>query len=300
MPADGRSRLRGATTVVAVTAAVVAMALVWVAQRPPGRPGPEPGSVAAARPGPAQAVVTMRSARPRVLVHAPSRPAARPLLAEGAVAVRTVRRVLPGWTGELVIEVPADQAALERSLAAPPGTYDGIAAVTTRTAEGPVVHLNPAVYDELAPIGRRVVLAHETAHVAAGAGGADLPMWLLEGFADYVALRDVAVPVTESARHQLADVARSGPPTALPDGADFAATGDDLAAAYEGSWLACRLIARRDGEAALVALYESVAAGRPVTEALRRHTSFDTAGLTAAWAGVLGRLAARGGIGQGM
>ena len=48
--------------------------------------------------------------------------------AEAAVPV--VRDVLPQWRGRLVVEVPASEAGLDAALAADPGTYANIAAVT--------------------------------------------------------------------------------------------------------------------------------------------------------------------------
>jgi hypothetical protein len=49
-------------------------------------------------------------------------------------------------------------------------------------------------------------------------------------------------------------------PAALPADEDFGFTGDAaaLAQAYEGGWLACRLIADRWGEARLGAFYRAV------------------------------------------
>lgn len=321
MRRDGREAARGAATVVVVVAAVTLMALVWVGQRPDAPSASEPrtgpaesadaGTSTAGRGAGVPELLTLTTQRPRVTVHAPSRPQARGLLAQADQAVRTVRQVLPRWRGELVIRLPDSQRSLEQELAVPAGTYDGIAAVTAAGSDGLVVHLNPAVYDELAPIGRRVVLAHEAAHVAAGidsapddestgettadetTGDETMPAWLREGFADYVALRDVQVPVPESARHQLARVRDSGAPAALPGQARFESSGDELAAAYEGSWLACRLVAGTDGERALVALYRAVAGGQPLEVALGRHTSYDLARLTTTWQAELRALATR-------
>ena len=37
-------------------------------------------------------------------------------------------------------------------------------------------------------------MSHEAVHVATEAARSTMPLWLLEGFADYVALRDVDLP----------------------------------------------------------------------------------------------------------
>ncbi|KIF06184.1 lipoprotein, partial [Streptomyces sp. RSD-27] len=73
-------------------------------------------------------------------------------------------------------------------------------------------------------------------------------------------------------------------PAALPDDAAFAFGGDQeaMARAYEGAWLACRLVAARWGDAALVRLYES--AGRaPLPTALDQALGTDRDALTKAW-----------------
>ena len=76
-----------------------------------------------------------------------------------AVATRTtrgrdvVRRVLPGWRGPVVVEVPASGADLDATLGVGTGTYTGIAAVTAAAGssggdDAPVhVFVNPDVTD---------------------------------------------------------------------------------------------------------------------------------------------------------
>lgn len=59
-----------------------------------------------------------------------------------------------------------------------------------------------------------------------------------------------------------------------------------MARAYEGAWLACRLIADRWGEAALVRLYAE--AGRnPLPTALRSTLDTDLPNLTQTWQSAL-------------
>ncbi len=73
-------------------------------------------------------------------------------------------------------------------------------------------------------------------------------------------------------------------PGELPRTEDFAFGGDPEAAAraYEGAWLACRLIAAKWGEKALVDLYGR--AGRePLETALPAVLGVDRAELTEAW-----------------
>src|SRR4029079_112572 len=114
------------------------------------------------------------------------------------------------------------------------------------TGDSPVhVFVNPEVFDMLRPTGAQVVLSHEAAHVATDAARSTVPPWLLEGFADYVALRDVDLPVTTSAAQIIRQVRRDGVPDALPGAAEFDTATTHLGATYESAWLACVLLAER-------------------------------------------------------
>ena len=214
-------------------------------------------------------------------------------------AVPVVERVLPDARAGLVVEVPAGVAGLHRALDAPAGTYDRIAAVTT-SADGsfgersPVhVFVNPAVFGDLERRGAQVVMSHEAVHVVTGATTGDaLPLWLLEGFADYVALRDVPLPLSVTAEQVIERVRRDGPPAALPGPEDFDTRTPHLGASYEAAWLACRLLAQRGGEDALVRLYERVDDGVPLGRALRGEFGLTVRGLTTQWRDLLRDVAA--------
>ncbi len=132
------------------------------------------------------------------------------------------------------------------------------------------VVLNPDVYAAQGRRGEQVVLAHEATHVALSAAVSDLPLWLVEGFADYVALRDVEVPVRRSAVELTAWVRRHGALTRLPGAGGFDSTGDRLAAAYEASWLACLAVVERVGERGLVRVYRLAERTHEPVEALRK------------------------------
>ena len=183
-----------------------------------------------------------------VLVAGPGREADS-YAARATAAVPVVRRVLTRWDPKLVVEVPASLHGLERTLDADPGEYDNIAAVTTTVdgslAPGSPVHVfvNPDVFGRLRPQGAQVVMSHEAVHVATGAATSTTPLWLLEGFADYVALRDVHLPISTTAGQIIKQVRKNGPPPALPGGAEFDTTTSHLGAAYESAWLACRVLA---------------------------------------------------------
>jgi hypothetical protein len=212
-------------------------------------------------------------------------------------AVPVVRRVLPQWDSGLVVEVPASAQALDQTLGADPGQYAQIAAVTatvdgTAHAGGPVhIFVNPEVFASLQPRGAQVVMSHEATHVATDAATSTMPLWLVEGFADYVALRNVDLPVTTTAGGIIRQVRRDGAPRHLPGSAEFDTTTTHLGATYESAWLACRLLARQAGEGALVNLYDDVRQGQALDEALRTDIGFGTRELTRRWTGLLQHLA---------
>ncbi len=176
-------------------------------------------------------------------------------------AVTVVRRVVPDWRSGLVIEVPRSSSALDAALDVERGTFANVAGVTA-AADGsgadvaPVhVFLNPVEIDGLRPAGAQVVVSHEAAHVALDAPESVLPIWLSEGFADYVALRDVPLPLSTTAAQVIAQVRRDGPPDQLPDADDFDEQSRYFGAAYEAAWIACRMLADRVGERGLLRFY---------------------------------------------
>lgn len=212
-------------------------------------------------------------------------------------AVRQVDAVLPGWAGPLVVEVAGDQDQLDAALAAPEGRYDAIAGLATTVGAGarrgaPVrVMVNPGVFSGLSERGAQVVMTHEATHVATRAPFADMPVWLLEGFADYVALADGSVPVETAARQVLQRIRDQGLPDGLPTAADLEPTAADLAATYEEAWLACRFLAAEHGQARLVRLYRAVDGGEQVDAAMRRVLGVSQREFVAAWRADLADLA---------
>lgn len=174
------------------------------------------------------------------------------------------------WSGRSVVLVPAtqDQAA---ELTPDQRELSQIAAVTT-VASGPNgvppagtgdrIIVNMRNFTKISPQGRRIVLAHELTHVATRAvTGPAIPLWLIEGFADYVGYRGSGVSV-HLAAGQLANRVESGSiPKVLPNKRNFSG-GPHLARAYEEAWLACRFIANRYGEESLVRLYRTMGSAR--------------------------------------
>jgi hypothetical protein len=238
-----------------------------------------------------------RSTRSLVVVDGTSARAAR-FAALARRAVPQVRRVLPDWRGGLVLEVPATEAELDAALGASPGDYRGIAAVTT-TVDGSSsrqspshVFVNPQVFDPLRPRGAQVVITHEATHVATDAATTPAPTWLVEGFADYVALSSQRLPLTTTAARITALVRHSGAPRHLPGEHQFAPGAKHLEARYESAWLACRLLAREGGNDALVGFYRAMDGGRELGPELRRWFGLTPVSFTRQWRTLLSHLPA--------
>lgn len=216
-------------------------------------------------------------------------------------AVESVSKVWGrNWRQKVVVYLPAKQSQMEGVLGAQPNTYTQIAAVTfaeldTPAAGAPVrIVANPKLFEELGKQGRRIVLTHETTHVASNATASPVPLWLAEGFADYVAF--TAVPVQDdSAAKELFKAVRAGKvPTTLPTPEAFAASAAELPQAYESAWLACRLIAEREGQDKLVAFYRAVHASKSPTglaDAFKSVLGMTEAEFVVQWQKYLERLA---------
>ncbi|MFE3879797.1 hypothetical protein ACFXPX_36045 [Kitasatospora sp. NPDC059146] len=171
------------------------------------------------------------------------------------------------WPGRLLLELPATEPQFARLLEADPAGWTGMAAVTVAAPGAPRhtpadrVVINPEAFAKLSDFGRQVVVTHETTHVATRADTrAWTPLWLSEGVADWTAYRDSGRRPQQIAPELARDVAAGKLPAALPADADFTAGADGIAQAYEQSWLACELIARRYGTQRLVAFYRAVGA----------------------------------------
>ncbi|MFF0743342.1 hypothetical protein ACFYVL_23410 [Streptomyces sp. NPDC004111] len=206
-------------------------------------------------------------------------------------AVAAVARAWPAEPGlRVVLLVPPSLSGMGALLGEPAAGYRGIAAVTTgasaagkRTSADRVI-VNPEAYDVLGAAGQQVVLTHETTHVATRTGTtAATPMWLSEGFADWVAYRESDRAAARIAPELRATVRKEGVPDELPADEDFRFAGDAdrLAGAYEGGWLACRMIVERWDERTLLAFYRAVGA-HPQREGAVESALNDTLGTTPA------------------
>ncbi|MFC8987272.1 hypothetical protein [Streptomyces sp. NPDC057115] len=200
------------------------------------------------------------------------------------------------WSRHLVVLVPTSLQGMAGLLNSPASSYRGIAAVTTgetgagERAPADRIIVNPDAFGLLGDSGRQVVLTHEATHVATRAHtSASTPLWLSEGFADWIGYRDGARTPAQAAPELARAVARGDVPEALPADDDFGFSGDaeGLARAYESGWTACRLIADRWGEDRLRAFYRAVGAHDrregAVEQALRDVLGTTHADFTAQW-----------------
>ncbi|MEU9334635.1 hypothetical protein AB0D49_15945 [Streptomyces sp. NPDC048290] len=189
-----------------------------------------------------------------------------------ALADRAVPAVSDAWGTDwgrrVLVVVPASLEGMAGLLGSPAASYRGIAAVTTgevgATGDAPAdrIIVNPEAYADLGTTGRQVVLTHETTHVATRAHtDAATPLWLSEGYADWVGYRGTDRTPAEIAPELARALAAGEPPENLPADDDFGFTDDPatLARAYESGWLACRMIADRWGEQPLADFYRAVA-----------------------------------------
>ncbi len=186
-------------------------------------------------------------------------------IARRAAGARANLRNVLATAPTLLVEAPRAGARLSAAWPGGAGARDGIAAVTT----GATIVLNPGEYRPMTPDGKRLLLTHEGMHVATGADTSRAPLWLIEGTADYVALRGLGLPDAVTAARARSDVRRRGVPAGPPGHAAFARRGDRLSAAYEKSWLLVRVVGDRYGDRVVLSWYRRASRGEDVRAALQ-------------------------------
>jgi hypothetical protein len=117
-------------------------------------------------------------------------------------------------------------------------------------------------------------------------------VWLSEGFADFIALRDVPLPLSTTAAQIARQVRREGPPRALPGDRDFDEESDYFGATYEAAWFACRLLGERAGEDTLLRFYRDADGVDDFAGLFRRTFGLSLAQFTEQWRSALSDLAA--------
>jgi hypothetical protein len=242
------------------------------------------------------APLTVAQGRSVLVLSASTSVSSNQLVRLGDAAVREVTQVWgPAWDRKVVVVVPASQQQLAQILRRDRSNYDQLAAVATSERSGDSflgsanrVWVNPGTWGKVNSKGRAIVLRHEFTHVATGAAvPGDFPIWLEEGFADYVGYLPSGVDPSIIARDLLAQVRAGTVPTALPDRADFTSGSRSFSTAYEGAWWACQYLVDTYGEQALLEIYR-IALADPdqagsADRALRAVVGISEAQLTRAW-----------------
>lgn len=195
----------------------------------------------------------------------------------GTISDSAVRRVSgvwgTDWNSRAVLLTPSTSAEFAGLLlrSADEG-LDQVAAITQgaidpgQRAQGDRVVINPKAFTALQAVGRRVVITHELAHVAARSSTTrSVPIWLAEGMADYIGYSGLELPRQRVARDLLTLVRADKGPKALPTEVDFDPSRTKIAPSYSGAWLAVSRLVDLHGQAKVVAFYRMVAAD-PTTE----------------------------------
>jgi hypothetical protein len=213
-----------------------------------------------------------------------------------AAAVAVDRVWGTAWPRTVSALLPADQDAMAALLGPDHGAgLDRLAAVTTGDIDpGPVpgggprptadrVVLNSGAFAGFGPVARRVVLTHEVTHLATRAAGlGKVPLWLEEGFADYVAYSGSGLGRVAIAGDLVAQARAGRAPTTLPGPEAFDAARGPVEASYAAAWLAIDLVAREAGPRAPVRFYRE-AASNGLQAAFRDVLGSDQAGFEARW-----------------
>lgn len=232
--------------------------------------------------------VTVDSADGRSVISIDGGDDSEPVDQLATTARAAVERTVPGVAGRLTIISPRTQQQMAAIVGQDQAAVAQIAAVTTgvdgdSAGVDPVVVLNPAVFATMDRRAAQVVLSHEATHALTSAVGTSAVNWVVEGFADYVALRDDTAPLSVSAGQALARVRADGAPRALPTDADFGSTQHGLGAVYESAWMIFRMLGEQHPDTDVVAFYRAVIDGAPVERALEESFGLTVDELTAQW-----------------
>jgi hypothetical protein len=165
------------------------------------------------------------------------------------------------WDHKVVILVPRDQSEAQRLVRT--RDLSDVAAVTSSVIEAGPAHrvlgnriiTNTTIVEPYSTINLQILLTHEMTHVATRRVGVGVPLYLVEGFADYTALRPLDLPL-QVTRPSLAAAVEGGRfDGRLPSRSQL--VGADAAVAYDEGSSFCLWVARTFGEAKVQALYRS-------------------------------------------
>lgn len=223
--------------------------------------------------------------------------AEQPVDAMAMTARSAVFGVVPHTSGTLTVVSPRTQKQMAQLVGQQVSAIRQIAAVTTRldggssASAGAVIVLNPTVFATMDRRAAQVVLTHEATHLLTKAVGTRAETWVVEGFADFVALHDDSAPLSLSAGQVLAEVKAGDGPRRLPPAADFSATKHGLGAVYESAWMIFRMLAARFGDAKVESFYGHVLGGTALERALSSSFGLTSGQLTTDWRAYLAKSA---------
>ena len=222
---------------------------------------------------------------------------AKPILDEAASAYAAVSKVVTGAKSRLVVVSPHTQTQAAELLDQSTASIEQIAAVTTtidasNNVKAPVVViLNPAVFATMDARAAQVVMSHEATHLMTDAATAEIEPWVVEGFADFVALHDDKAPLSVSAGQILRSVKKDGPPDQLPTAGDFGTIQHGLGGTYESAWMVFRMLGERFGDDDIMQFYKAVLDGTPTAAATESTFGLSVAEITRDWRAYLAKSA---------
>ncbi len=193
----------------------------------------------------------------------------QPIADEVDAAVPRVDEVWgKGWPRKVLVLVTRTEEEMADLLGGKASNYSQLAAITRgelgvpeETAAAERVIINPRAYADLSDVGKRVIMLHEITHVAVRSATQEwTPMWLAEGFADYIGYRNSGLAVRFIAQELVEDLRNGLVPATLPSDADFDTANVRLPQAYEMAWLACRMLAEEYGQDKLLAFVRKAGA----------------------------------------
>lgn len=185
---------------------------------------------------------------------------------KAAEVMAMLRRAIGGVSSDL--PYPWDKKVVLYAL-----TGSAFSSAFTAASGGDVTHLGAVTYpvDPSVPEGdRRILLLgdalegtsgplaqiirHEVTHIALGFRNDNIPLWLVEGIAEYEGAKAVPADQRQIAESAIRRAAR--PPQGMPTTANFHNADQDWH--YALSWMACEFIVRKGGQSLLWTLLDAM------------------------------------------
>lgn len=204
-------------------------------------------------------------------------------------AMADVRRVYGKPRGDALVVIPREGSQSTDIIGGDPQRLSQIAAITTTldgsdSSRAPVgVVINPDVFTPMDARAAQIVLTHEAAHDVTDATTAVAPLWVAEGYADYVALSRDRLDPTRSASQILRRVRNDGPPKSLPTDEDFGSASPRLGGTYESAWMVFRMLGETYDDSTIAEFYRRVLRGQSAEVVASDVFGVDLGQITAQW-----------------